>query len=520
MKSITAKIILMAVGISTLMVIVLSLSFSVLLKSMVDDQIKLLDGTLREGFDRSMRWEVETAHSMLAKIDALQKDGTLAKDLALDLAKKILRDLRYDTEGYFWADTKDGTNVVLLGRDQEGKNRMAAVDGNGTPFIKEIIENGLKDGGGYTDYWFSKAGGGEALPKRSYSLYSAPWNFVIGTGAYIDDIDIVVAEKREIAYKKMTGALGIIGGLSVFSALIAVIISIGMGQRLAKPLKHAADKTADFASGNLTVRFDAKYSKKNDETGHLIRSLDTMRENLSQLIGAVVDSSLRVESGSSELNNTAMSVSTGASEQAASTEEISASIEEMAATIRQNADNASETERIARKAATDAQDGMKAVSRAIDAVKRIAERVAVIEEIARQTNLLALNAAIEAARAGEAGRGFSVVAGEIRKLAERSGVSAAEIREISATTTEAAEKAGVVLSGLEPVIQKTADLVAEISAATAEQRVGSDQIGKAMTQLDIIVQQNASASEELAASAEALNDEAFSLRESIGAFRV
>lgn len=520
MKSITTKIIFLTTGIALFVALVLLSLFFVSFKGMVDRQVKLLDTTLRDSFDRTISWEVETATSMLAKIDALKQDGTLTQAQADDLARKLLRDTRYGKDGYFWADKTDGTNVVLLGNATEGTNRMAFKDVNGYPVIENVIKNGMKDGGGYTDYWFPRAGSDKALPKRGFSMLSKPWGWVVGTGAYIDDIDVIVAEKRNAAYATMYLAMGTTLLVTFLVAVAAAILAVSVGRRLVRPIVYASEQASIFASGDLSGIFNEKYLKSKDETGTLLNSLSTMQTDLALLIGEIVATAEKIGSGSNELTRTADDVSTGASQQAASTEEISASVEEMVSTIRQNADNASETERIARKAAKDAAEGMNAVSEALDAVKKIAERIAVIEEIASQTNLLALNAAIEAARAGEAGKGFAVVAGEIRKLAERSRNSAAEIKTISASTTSVAKRAEEVLAGLGPDISKTADLVAEISAASAEQRVGADQIGQAMNQLDSVVQKNAAASEELSGAAQSLNGEAGALKATTDRFRI
>ncbi len=519
-RGIKAKIGMLTSGIALLIAVLLVAVFFITFRYMVDSQMTILDGSLRDGFDRSIQWEVETANSLLLKIAALRDEGKIPEEQANDLAKVLLRDLRYGKEGYFWADTAEGTNVVLLGNATEGKNRMNSTDAKGNAFMKDIIGNGMKEGGGFSDYWFPKAGTDIPLPKRSYSLLSKPWGWVLGTGAYVDDIDAEVSAKRAEAYRVMNAAVLFTVICSFIGTLIAALIAIRVGSRMVKPIAYAAEQTAIVASGDLSKELDPKMSRSKDETGTLITALDTMRRDLGDLIGGIKGTTDKIGSGSNELSQTAQDVATGASEQAASTEEISASVEQMTSTIRQNADNAAETERIARKASSDALEGSGAVRDAVAAVTQIAERIAIIEEIASQTNLLALNAAIEAARAGEAGKGFSVVAGEIRKLAERSGSSASEIRAISATTSALATHAGNVLESLVPDIGKTADLVAEISAASGEQRVGADQIAQAMIQLDAIVQKNAAASEELAASAQSLNGEAATLREAISKFTI
>jgi methyl-accepting chemotaxis protein len=193
-------------------------------------------------------------------------------------------------------------------------------------------------------------------------------------------------------------------------------------------------------------------------------------------------------------------------------------MEEMVSNIKQNADNASQTDKIANKSAKDAAESGKSVLEAVSAMKEIANKISIIEEIARQTNLLALNAAIEAARAGEHGKGFAVVAAEVRKLAERSQKAAAEINQLSATTLRVSEKSGEMLDKLVPDIQRTAELVQEISAASKEQDTGAEQINKALQQLEKVIQQNASASEEMASTTEELTGQSDQLVSALGFF--
>jgi len=134
--------------------------------------------------DLLIKSEVETAVSMLQAIFAKHKEGEMSLVQAKKLAADLLRELRYGTEGYFWADTTEGVNVVLYGRkDVEGKSRLEDRDKKGAFYIKEILAKG-KAGGGYVEYWFPKKGQTAPQPKKSYVLLFKPFGWVVGSGYY------------------------------------------------------------------------------------------------------------------------------------------------------------------------------------------------------------------------------------------------------------------------------------------------------------------------------------------------
>jgi len=134
--------------------------------------------------DLLIKSEVETAVSMLQAIYTRHRQGDMTLEQAQKLGADLLRELRYGREGYFWADTTEGVNVVLYGRsDVEGKNRIEARDHQGTFYIKEFMAQ-AEAGGGYVEYWFPRKGETTATPKRSYVLPFTPFGWVIGTGYY------------------------------------------------------------------------------------------------------------------------------------------------------------------------------------------------------------------------------------------------------------------------------------------------------------------------------------------------
>ncbi|MBF0628510.1 MAG: methyl-accepting chemotaxis protein [Magnetococcales bacterium] len=303
---------------------------------------------------------------------------------------------------------------------------------------------------------------------------------------------------------------------SLLAVLLGAVLAFTLSKSLVASITGCIGNMVRMSEGDLAIRC---VTNRKDELGDMSRAIDTMAVKLREVVEKISAASISVTTGASQLASSAQTLSQGATEQAASIEETSSAMEQMSSNIAQNTDNAQTTEGISRIASRDAEEGGKAVSQAVGAMKEIASKISIIEEIARQTNLLALNAAIEAARAGEHGKGFAVVAAEVRKLAERSQTAAGEIGHLSSTSVQVAERAGSIIGKLVPDIQKTAQLVQEIASSSREQSQGASQINAAIGQLDQVIQQNAGASEEMAATAEEMNNQAQHLSETISFFR-
>jgi methyl-accepting chemotaxis protein len=250
------------------------------------------------------------------------------------------------------------------------------------------------------------------------------------------------------------------------------------------------------------------------------RAFASMIGTLSTAVGELRGAAQAIAAAASEVAQSAQELSHSTSEEAAVVQQATAAIDRVHSLVRRNAETSQETEALARRGATDAEQSGHATNETLNAMHRITERISAVGEIATQTNLLALNAAIEAARAGEHGRGFAVVAAEVRQLAEGSQHAAQEIQALVASSHGVAQRSSELLSTLVPAITQTASLMQRIATASAEQTNGLSEVTGAMRGVDQATQRNAAAAQQLAATAAEMSAQAEMLQDLISTFKL
>ncbi|MGH1486298.1 MAG: cache domain-containing protein [Cellvibrionaceae bacterium] len=161
----------------------------------------------------------------LSSVKHIYGENAAGDPAAQEAAKKILRNLEFGEDGYFFVYDYKGTNVTHPKKPQlEGRNLWDIQDSNGVYLIRSLVDQAKTPVGGYTDYIWDKPSKGREVGKIGYSMGLSDWQWMVGTGLYIDDLEEAVSGIEKEVSENIAGTLKLIAGLALLCTVIVGLI--------------------------------------------------------------------------------------------------------------------------------------------------------------------------------------------------------------------------------------------------------------------------------------------------------
>ncbi|MBU0633401.1 methyl-accepting chemotaxis protein [bacterium] len=181
------------------------------LRNYVSVAVKSIDSFYQRTSSKKM--EIEVKNDLKKQTDFLfsiinkeyeDNKDKFPKEKLIKRIKSIVSSVRYGDDGYFWInDTSPKMIMHPIKPALDGKNLSGFKDPNGVYLFNEMAKVVKEKGEGVVEYSWNKPGYDTPQPKVSYVKLFKPFNWVIGTGAYVSDVTVKIQQEALRAVSEM-----------------------------------------------------------------------------------------------------------------------------------------------------------------------------------------------------------------------------------------------------------------------------------------------------------------------------
>lgn len=189
-------------------------------------------------------------------------DAGLDDEATRTEALRRLAALDYGDDGYFFVYDLQGRSLMHSRQpDLVGRNLWELRDSQGRFTIQDLLAR-AREGGGYVEYQWRKPSSAQTAPKLGYVTVLPRWNWMVGTGLYLDDIEATKqALDRQVSLNVTTTMLWIAG---IAALCLGVVSAAGLLLNLSE---HRV------AEAKLRLLARQVVQSQEQERGHLAREL-------------------------------------------------------------------------------------------------------------------------------------------------------------------------------------------------------------------------------------------------------
>ncbi|MEF2554593.1 cache domain-containing protein, partial [Aurantimonas sp. A2-1-M11] len=232
--------------------------------TVVGTQLYSLRQVVQDQREDLLKTQIDSAASIVERYRAMADAGLMSQDAAQNHAKGVLAGMTYGSGDYFFVTDYEAVMLVHPNQSLVGKNMWDNRDPDGFPLFQHLIAQ-AQAGGGITPYLWPRPDSEAPVPKLSYSAAVPAWQWVIGTGVYVDDLNQIFLSE---AWKSLILSLALLG--------VLVACAIPLARSISRPLCAMTGTMRALAAGDTSVSIPG--AGRHDEIGEMAGAVEAFKQ--------------------------------------------------------------------------------------------------------------------------------------------------------------------------------------------------------------------------------------------------